>query len=95
MPEDGKTQLISNNVRDMIEMSFWVLKFLGDFEKQYEKNYRSGEIIDRSGEEEDELGRVYSKGKIFGDNARSFIKLMRYVAKFVGTFDKYKKKNSS
>merc|ERR1712029_477574 len=30
LPEDGKTQLISNNVRDMIEMSFWVLKFLGD-----------------------------------------------------------------
>merc|ERR1711982_256119 len=95
LPEDGKKQLISNNVRDMIEMSFWVLKFVGDFEKQYAKNYRAGDIIDRSDDEEDDIGRIYGEGKLWGANARSFIKLMRYVAKFLGTFDKYRKKNSS
>merc|ERR1712233_36084 len=63
--------------------------------KQYAKNYRAGDIIDRSDDEEEDLGRIYGEGKLWGANARSFIKLMRYVAKFLGTFDKYRKKNSS
>ena len=95
LPEDGKQQLVTNNVRDMIEMSFWTIKFLEDFEKQYAKNGRVGDGVDRSDEEGGMFGRVGGGGQIWSPNARSFLKLMRYVTKFLSTFDSYKKKNSS
>merc|ERR1712086_682497 len=95
LPEDGRKQLVTSNVRDMIEMSFWTIKFLEDFEKQYAKNYRAVDGVDRSDEKEEIFGRVYGDGKIWSPNARSFLKLMRYVTKFLGTFDNYRKKNSS
>ena len=35
--DDGKDELISRNVGQVIEMSYWVLKFIGDFDKNYAK----------------------------------------------------------
>ena len=96
LPEDGKKQLIGGNVRDMIEMGFWTIKFLEDFEKQFDKNKngREGDGMERSGEEEEMFARVGGEGKIWSPNARSFLKLMRYVTKFLATYDKFFKNNS-
>ena len=96
MPEDGKKQLIGNNVRDMIEMGFWTVRFLEGFENEYVKSKtgRVGDVVDRSDAGEEMSGRVGDEGKIWSQNARAFLKMMRYVAKFIGTFDKFYKKNS-
>ena len=96
LPEDGKPQLVGTNVRDMIEMGFWTIKFLEDFEKQYDNSGRMGDVdgVDRSDGGEEMFGRVEGEGKIWGPNVRAFLKLMRYVSKFLSTYDKFYKNNS-
>ena len=79
--DEGKI-LAEGNIRDMIEMGFWTIRFLEGFEQRYEKNGRSE---DRAGQKD---------GKIWSSNARVVVKLMRYVAKFLSTFEKFKKNNS-
>ena len=86
---DGKTQLVSGNTRDVIEMGFWILRFLEDFEKQYNKS-----AIPKSKSNEENITRTSNGvGKIWGDNARSYLKMMRYVTKFLSTSDNFQKKN--
>ena len=90
---DGKT-LVGGNVRDMIEMGFWTIRFLEGFENRYEKSGRVDDGVDRTDKEDDPSGRVEGDGKIWSSNARAFLKLMRYVTKFLSTFDKFHKNNS-
>ena len=82
----GREQLVGGGVRDMVELSYWVIKFIEDFEKQYGKSAAAGAI--KEGKIRD------TNGKLFGSQGRSILKMMRYVTKYMGTFDKYYKKNS-
>merc|ERR1739842_176193 len=93
----GKSQLVSGTTRDLVEMGFWTLRFIEGFEKQYEKsplntqrnnNQVTGNVIKKASAERTSNG----VGKLFSSNARTYIKLMRYVSKFLGTADKFQKK---
>ena len=96
LPEEGK-KLVGGNVRDMIEMGFWALRFLEGFEERYEKDGRAGDVegVDRAGVDDDDAAteRV-GGGQIWSSNARAFLKLMRYITKFLGTYEKFYKNNS-
>ena len=65
--------LISGTLTEMVELSYWLVKMVGDFEKE------SG------------LRGVDPGGGLFGDNAASLVKLVRYAVKFVKSFEKLKK----
>ena len=69
----------------MIEMGYWFIKFIEDFEKQYKK---SG--LDRADGTEADT-RFNGEGKIWGANARTYLKMMRYVSKFLSTQEKFQK----
>ena len=91
----GKSQLVSGTTRDLVEMGFWTLRFIEGFEKQYEKSplntqrkQETANVIDKATAERTSSG----VGKLFSSNARTYIKLMRYVSKFLGTSDKFQKK---
>ena len=58
----------------LIEMAYWMVKFEGDFNKNYEDSK-----LGKSGEDDDRL---------FGINSRTFIKFIRYFLKFFGSFEK-------
>ena len=90
----GKSQLVSGTTRDLVEMGFWTLRFIEGFEKQYEKSplntqrkQVTGNVIKKANAERTSNG----VGKLFSNNARTYIKLMRYVSKFLGTSDKFQK----
>jgi len=85
---DGRSRLVSHNARDVIEMSFWLLSFLEKFEKEFESSQQR--IAQESGEAGQVEGKRIRPG-LFGHNARRLIKLMRYVSKFLSTFDSYRK----
>ena len=86
----GKSQLVSGNTRDVIEMGFWILRFLEDFEKQYAKsNLQRSNDVSSAGNQRTSNG----VGKIWSSNARSYLKMMRYVTKFLSTSDNFQKKN--
>ena len=92
----GKSQLVSGTTRDLVELGFWTLRFIEGFEKQYEKSplntqqrkQETANVIDKESAERTSSG----VGKLFSSNARTYIKLMRYVSKFLGTSDKFQKK---
>ena len=95
LPDEGKT-LVRGDVRDMIEMGFWALRFLEGFEQRYEKDGRAGDVegVDRADVGDDATERVGGSGKIWSSNARAVLKLMRYITKFLGTYEKFYKNNS-
>jgi len=95
LPDDGKG-LVGGNVRDMIEMGFWTIRFLEGFEERYEKAGRAGTVedVDRADTDDDAAGRIGGDGKLWSSNARAFLKLMRYITKFLGTYEKFYKNNS-
>ena len=76
---------MSGNARSMIEMSYWLIKFIEDFEKQYKA---SG--LGRVGEAEPDE-RFNGEGQIWSPNARTYLKMMRYVSKFLSTQEKFQK----
>jgi len=82
---DGKSQFISHNARDTIEMAFWTVNFIEHFEKEWRRSGLAAE--GRSDEDEELEGRFSNKKGLFGHNTRVFIKMMRYVIKWIGTFD--------
>ena len=86
----GKSQLVSGNTRDVIEMGFWILRFLEDFEKQYAKSnlQRSNDVTSAANQRTSN-----GVGKIWSSNARSYLKMMRYVTKFLSTSDNFQRKN--
>ena len=75
-------------------MGFWTIRFLEGFENEYDTAGRAGDGVDRADTEDDASGRVDGEGKIWSSNARAFLKLMRYVTKFLSTYDKFYKNNS-
>ena len=85
--EAGKEQLVSGNARSMIEMSYWMIKFMEDFEKQYKT---LGLARSDSSEPESD-SRFNGEGKIWSPNARTYLKMMRYVTKFLSTQEKFQK----
>ena len=90
----GKSQLVSGTTRDLVEMGFWTLRFIEGFEKQYEKSpLNTQRRLDVENVRKTPGQRASNGvGKLFSDNARTYIKLMRYVSKFLGTSDKFQKK---
>ena len=79
---------MSGNTRDVIEMGFWILRFLEDFEKQYAQS-----SLQRSSDSNQPRQLSNGVGKIWSSNARSYLKMMRYVTKFLSTSDNFQKKN--
>ena len=90
--DGGKSKLVSGSTRDLIEMGFWVLKFIGDFEKQYDKN-SAPRSADTPAPKEERTSNAM--GKLFSDNARTYLKFMRYVSKFLSTHENFQKKIKS
>ena len=92
----GKSQLVSGTTRDLVEMGFWTLRFIEGFEKQYEKSplntQRKQETTGNVIKKANAVRTSNGVGKLFSNNARTYIKLMRYVSKFLGTSDKFQKK---
>ena len=86
--DGGKSQLVSGDTRDVIEMGFWVLRFLESFENQYKQS-----SIPRSEQTPDTTRTSNGVGKIWSDNARSYLKMMRFVTKFLSTADNFNKKH--
>ena len=80
--EASKGQLVSGDTRNMVEMGFWVLRFLENFEKEYAKSAPAPSERTSNGE-----------GQVWGSNARNYLKLMRFVTKFLSTADNFNKKN--
>jgi len=106
-PEDGKDQLFGNNVRTFMELTYWIIKFTDDYDKAWAKSgvaARNDDIGDLNVEDdigdlnvEDDKSRTFSpeekgKNKFFSKNATGMFKLMRYVTKFVGNYDKLYKR---
>ena len=87
MLDAGKTKLVSENTRSIIEMTYWMIKFMEDFEKQYK--------ISGIGRNEENKGKTIlnGEGKIWSSNSRTWLKLMRYVTKLLSNQDRFLKLN--
>lgn len=71
----SKSRLVGKTAAETIEMAYWFVKFVGDYEKVRK------EEIDRSGTVEEE-------GHWFKKNTKRVVLLARYLVKFVGSFEK-------
>ena len=63
----------------LIEMAYWMVKFEGDFNK----NYEDSKVAKKS-----EKSWNFFPDRLFGTNARTYIKFIRYFLKFFGSFEK-------
>ena len=88
LPEDGKA-LVNGELRDMVEMGFWAIRFLEGFEQQLDKY---GRAEDPSNNQNVANGRVENGEKLWNSNARAFFKLIRYVTKYLSVFDGFYKR---
>ena len=67
----------------LIEMAYWMVKFEGDFNNNYEKSGKSTEEKSDSTWDWD-----FFPDRLFGENSRTYIKFIRYFLKFFGSFEK-------
>ena len=81
--------LVNVDFREVVEMSYWLIKFVGQFEKEYKAHTMS-----KSGEAELKSETVNDKktSGIFTKNAATMISYSRFLLKFLGSFEKLFKK---
>ena len=78
--------LVNANFREVVEMSYWLIKFVGQFGKEYRNNHALGKT-------EDDLKIKSRKGEtlhseLFTKNTAMLISYARFFLKFLGSFEK-------
>ena len=77
--------LVNIDFREVVEMSYWLVKFVGQFEKQY-KAYISNNS-------DQKLKSQTGKGHgLFSKNTATLVSYARFFLKFLGSFEKLYKK---
>ncbi len=77
--DDDDDSLVSKTLTEMVEMTYWIVKLVGDFEKG------SGLLMKPRDD-----GKGDQKG-LFGEDAASIVKFVRYTVKFIKSFEKLSK----
>ena len=71
--------LINGKLRDVVEMAYWLVKFVGDYEKLSSKSYQKDLRLPKEGEKNDTL---------ISGATRNVIAFSRYFLKYLGSFEK-------
>ena len=80
--------LVNVDFREVVEMSYWLIKFVGQFDKQYMAHVNEKSEADFTYDTDDK-----SKGEgLFSKNAATLISYARFLLKFLGSFEKLFKK---
>ena len=78
--------LVNPDFREVVEMSYWLIKFVGQFEKQYKDHVMEKSGAEMKSEVKDDNKTLFSK------NAAEMISYARFFLKFLGSFEKLFKK---
>jgi len=81
-----KKSLLDGKLRDVVEMAYWLVKFVGDYEKLYSKTYLK-DIDVKTGSSAD-LVKEEKPFSLIGPNTRSLVAFSRYFLKYLGSFEK-------
>ena len=79
--------LVNASFREVVEMSYWFIKFVGQFEKQYKTH-----VMGKSDAELKSENKSDDHETLFSKNAASMISYARFLLKFLGSFEKLFKK---
>ena len=80
--------LVNVDIREVVEMSYWLIKFVGQFEKQYNKHVNGKSEANFKNDTDNK-----STGEgLFSKNAATMISYSRFLLKFLGSFEKLFKK---
>jgi hypothetical protein len=80
--------LVNVDFREVVEMSYWLIKFVGQFERQY-KEHVNGKS--EANFKYDTDNKSTGEG-LFSKNAATMISYSRFLLKFLGSFEKLFKK---
>lgn len=78
--------LVNPDFREVVEMSYWLIKFVGQFEKQYKEHVMEKSDAEMKSEIKDDNETLFTK------NASTMISYARFLLKFLGSFEKLFKK---
>ena len=78
--------LVNAEFREVVEMSYWLIKFVGQFEKQYKEH-----VMEKS-DAELKSESINDNDTLFTKNAATMISYARFLLKFLGSFEKLFKK---
>ena len=78
--------LVNADFREVVEMSYWLIKFVGQFEKQYKEH-----VMEKS-DAELKSEPINDNDTLFTKNAATMISYARFLLKFLGSFEKLFKK---
>lgn len=81
--EPKKARLIGKNAAEVIEMSYWLVKFVRDFEKIRDQAFGATKRND----DDDDSGKQ-EPFHWFADNSATIIGMSRFLAKFINAFEK-------
>ena len=95
--KDGKEALVGQNAHDIVEMSYWIIKFIEDFEKEFAASglasNRKDDIVNRKDNIVPQT-RSGAPNLLLSKNSKLFLKMSRYFLKFVSTFNKFYKRSN-
>ena len=73
--------LVNPRLRDVVEMAYWLIKFVGDYEKLSSKSYAK--------EVEPKKSEAGGGGEgLISANTRKLVAFSRYFLKYLGSFEK-------
>ena len=78
--------LVNSSFREVVEMSYWLIKFVGQFEKQYKTHVMGKSDAGLKSKDKDRNETLFSK------NAAAMIFYARFLLRFLGSFEKLFKK---
>ena len=78
--------LVNPEFREVVEMSYWLIKFVGQFEKQFKEHVMEKSDAEMKSEIKDD------NDTLFTNNASAMISYARFLLKFLGSFEKLFKK---
>ena len=81
--------MVNVEFRELVEMSYWLVKFVGQFEKEYKAHTtQKSEVAEVKSDAKNE-----TRGDgLFSKNAATIISYTRFFLKFLGSFEKLFKK---
>ena len=80
--------MVNVDLREVVEMSYWLIKFVGQFEKQY-KEHVTGKS---EAEFKHDTDNKSTKEGLFSKNTATMIFYTRFLLKFLRSFEKLFKK---
>ena len=78
--------LVNPEFREVVEMSYWLIKFVGQFEKQFKEHVMEKSDAEMKSEIKDD------NDTLFTNNGSAMISYARFLLKFLGSFEKLFKK---